>query len=176
MRQISQHSELLATLQLLRTYEPPKYTRSKLSAGRTVKVIPLWCSRWFASDVSVQLFVVFPPRFLTSFSMIDWRLVVSLALATALIAACLAYLVAPPWQVQATKPPPSPIPTNVQENRVLNQSSPPTSAEEKVVADFDAAADAILRKAPNTQASTVTDMPLTAARIPLPRRRPADAP
>jgi hypothetical protein len=114
--------------------------------------------------------------FVTSFSMIDWRLVVSLALATASLAVCLTYLMAPPWQVQAIKSPPSPIPTNVQENIVLNQSARPPSAEEKVVADFDAAADAILRKAPNTQASTVTDMPLPATRIPLPRRRPADAP
>jgi hypothetical protein len=105
--------------------------------------------------------------------MIDWRLVVSLALATASMAACLAYLMAPPWQVQATKPPPSPIPTNVQEDVVLNQRPP---SEEKAVTDFEAAADAILRKAPNTQASTVTDMPLSAARIPLPRRRPVDAP
>jgi hypothetical protein len=108
--------------------------------------------------------------------MIDWRLIVSLALATALMAACLAYLMAPPWQVQATKPPPSPIPTNVHKDAVLNQSAWPPSAEEKAVTDFEAAADAILRKAPNTQASTVTDMPLSAARIPLPRRRPVDAP
>jgi hypothetical protein len=114
--------------------------------------------------------------FITSFSMIDWRLIVSLALATASIAACLAYLMAPPWQVQATKPPLSPIPTNVQEDVVLNQSARPPSAEEKALADFEAAADAILRKASNTRASTVTDMPMPAARIPLPRRRPADAP
>jgi hypothetical protein len=114
--------------------------------------------------------------FVTSFSMIDWRLVVSLALATASIAACLTYLMAPPWQVQAIKPPPSPIPTNVREDVALNSSASPPSVEEKVVADFDAAADAILKKAPNTRASTVTDMPLPAARIPLPRRRPADAP
>src|SRR5262245_4917622 len=111
-----------------------------------------------------------------SFSMVDWRIVFSLALATASIAACLVYLMAPPWQVQATKPPPSPIPTNVQEDVVLNQSARPPSAEEKTLADFDAAADAILRQAPNTRASSVTDMPLPAARIPLPRRRPADAP
>jgi hypothetical protein len=108
--------------------------------------------------------------------MIDWRLVVSLAFATASIAACLAYLMAPPWQVQAIRPPPSPIPTNVQEGVVLNQSARPSRAEEKAVTDFEAAADVILRKAPNTQASTVTDMPLPAARIPLPRRRPVDAP
>jgi hypothetical protein len=139
-------------------------------------MIQLWCSRWFASDVNVQLFVSFPPRFLTSFSMIDWRLVVSLALASASIAACLTYLMAPPWQVQAIKSPPPLVPNDVQQDLGLIQRARPPSAEEKVVADFDAAADAILRKAPNTQASTVTDMPSPAARIPLPRRRPANAP
>ena len=110
------------------------------------------------------------------FSMIDWRLVVSLALASASIAVCLTYLMAPPWQVPAIKSPPPLVPNDVQGDVVLNQSPRAQSAEEKVVADFDAAADAILRKAPNTQASTVTDTPLPAARIPLPRRRPADAP
>jgi hypothetical protein len=108
--------------------------------------------------------------------MIDWRLVVSLGLASALVAACLAYLMAPPWQVQAIKSPPPLVPNDVQQDLGLIQRARPPSAEEKVVADFDAAADAILRKAPNTQASTVTDMPMPAARIPLPRRRPADAP
>jgi hypothetical protein len=108
--------------------------------------------------------------------MIDWRLVVSLGLATASVAACVTYLMAPPWPAQAIKSPPPPMPTNIQEDVVLNQSARPPSAEEKAVADFEAAADAILRKAPNTQASTVTDMPLPAARIPLPRKRPADAP
>jgi hypothetical protein len=114
--------------------------------------------------------------FVTSFSMVDWRLVVSLGLATASIAACLTYLLAPPWQVQAIKSPPPLVPNDVQKDVVLNQVARPPSAEEKAVTDFEAAADAILRKAPNTQASTGTDMPLPAATIPLPRRRPADSP
>ena len=108
--------------------------------------------------------------------MIDWRLVVSLALASASIAACLTYLMAPPWQVQAIKSPPPLVPNDVQQDVGLNQSVRPSGAEEKAVVEFETAADAILRQAPNTQASTVTDMPLPAARIPLPRRRPADAP
>ena len=108
--------------------------------------------------------------------MIDWRLVVSLALATASMAACLAYLMAPPWEVQARKSPPSPVQTAVQEDVGLTQKSRPSSEQEKAVAEFEAAADAILRRAPNTRASAVTDVPPPAARIPLPRRRPADAP
>jgi hypothetical protein len=108
--------------------------------------------------------------------MIDWRLIVSLGLASATLAACLFYLMAPPWQVEAIKWPPSPVPTNVQEDLLLDQSARPSGGEEQAVAEFEAAADAILRKAPNTQASAITDVPATAARIPLPRRRPADAP
>jgi hypothetical protein len=114
--------------------------------------------------------------FVTSFSMIDWRLIVSLALATASLAACLTYLMAPPWQVQAIKSPPPLVPNDVQQGVGLNQSVRPSGAEEKAVVEFETAADAILRKAPNTQASTVTDMPPPGARVPLPRRRPADAP
>ena len=108
--------------------------------------------------------------------MIDWRLVVSLALATASIAVCFAYLMAPPWQVQAIKSPPPLVPNDVPKDVVLNQVARPPSAEEKAVTDFEVAADAILRKAPNTQASTVTDMSSPGAKIPLPRRRPVDAP
>jgi hypothetical protein len=108
------------------------------------------------------------------FSMIDWRLVVSLGLASALIATCLGYLMAAPWHVQAIKPPPSLVPTNIHEG-VVRTARPPT-AEEKAVADFEAAADAILKKAPNARAAAVADVPLPAGTIPLPRRRPADAP
>jgi len=39
------------------------------------------------------------------------------------------------------------------------------------VADFEAAADAILRKAPNARASAVADVLVPAGTIPLPRKR-----
>ena len=102
--------------------------------------------------------------------MIDWRFIIPLALGTASIAACIVYLMAPPWQVRATKPLP-PIPTEV----VPNESARLPSEEEKALTDFEVAADAILRNAPDTRASTVTNMPSPAARIPLPRKRPAGA-
>ena len=108
--------------------------------------------------------------------MIDWRLVVSLGLASASMAACLGYLMSPPWQVQATKPPPLAVLTNVQEAPVLNQSARPLSADEQAVADFEAAADEILRKAPNTRASAAFGVPWHDGNIPLPRRRPLGAP
>jgi hypothetical protein len=107
--------------------------------------------------------------------MIDWRLIIPLGLATATIATSVAYLMAPPWQAEATKPPPL-MPTAVKEGLGLREGARPPSAEEKARADFEAAAEAILRKAPDTRASTAMDLPLPAARIPLPKRRPADAP
>jgi hypothetical protein len=108
--------------------------------------------------------------------MIDWRLIVSSGLASASIAACLTYLMAPPWQVQAIERPPVPVPTKVQGDVVLNQGARLPSAEEKAVADFEAAAEAILRKAPNTRASVVTDVPSLAAKILMPKSRPPGAP
>ena len=106
--------------------------------------------------------------------MIDWRLGISLGLASASLVACLSYLMAPPWQVQAISWPSTAMPPNVQENVDLDKSARPPSGEVKAIAEFEAAADAILRKTPNAQASI--DVPPLAARIPLPRRRPADAP
>jgi hypothetical protein len=106
--------------------------------------------------------------------MIDWRLGISLGLASASLLACLGYLLAPPWQVQTIIWPSTAMPPNVQENVDLDKSARPPSGEVKAIAEFEAAADAILRKAPNAQASV--DVPPLTSRIPLPRRRPADAP
>jgi hypothetical protein len=106
--------------------------------------------------------------------MIDWRLGISLGLASASLLACLGYLLAPPWQVQTISWPSTAMPPNVQENVDLDKSARPPSGEVKAIAEFEAAADAILRKAPNAQASV--DVPPLTSRIPWPRRRPADAP
>jgi len=104
--------------------------------------------------------------------MIDWRLIIPLGLASATIAACVAYLMAPPWQVLATKPAP-PVPTTLKEIIGLNENTRPETAEERALAEYEAAADAILKRAPNTRASTATNVPLPTASIPLPKRRPA---
>ncbi len=103
--------------------------------------------------------------------MIDWRVVVPIVLSALSIAACIAYLLAPPWPVQVAMSPPTPL-IRAQDSI---DARPPT-VEEKAIAEFEAAADAILRKAPDSQASTVTEMPMPSPRIPLPRRRPAEAP
>ena len=57
-----------------------------------------------------------------------------------------------------------------------NQNPRQLSAEEQAVADFEAAADEILKKAPNTRASAAVDAPWHNGNIPLPRRRPLGAP
>jgi len=67
------------------------------------------------------------------------------------------------------------MPTNIHE-AVVNQSAQPLSAEEQAIVDFEAAADEILRKAPNTRASAAVDAPWHNGNIPLPRRRPSGAP
>jgi len=100
--------------------------------------------------------------------MTDWRLVIPIVLAAFSVAACIAYVMAPPWPVQVVTSPPTP-PIKAQGNI---EARLPT-LEERAVAEFEAAADTILRKAPNSQASTVTEMPMLAPRVPLPRRRPA---
>ena len=107
--------------------------------------------------------------------MIDWRLLVSLGMAFASMTACLAYLMTPPWQVQAIVSPPPPMPNN-QEAVVLNQNARPLSADEQAVANFEAAADEILSKAANTRASVAVNVAGHNGRIPLPRRRPSGAP
>ena len=106
--------------------------------------------------------------------MIDWRLVIALGLASASIAACFIYLMAPPWQVEAISWPSTAAPPQVQKHLDLDKAVRPSTEEEKAVAEFEAAADAILRNAPNTRASALADV--RAARIPLPRPRPPDAP
>jgi hypothetical protein len=106
----------------------------------------------------------------------DWRLAIALGLASASLAACLVYLMAPPWQVQAIRWPSTAVPPHVQERLDVDKVVRPQSEEEKAVAEFEAAADAILRKTPNTRASALTDVSPRAMRIPLPRPRPADAP
>lgn len=105
--------------------------------------------------------------------MIDWRLVIAVGSAAATVAASVAYLLAPPWQTAATMPPP---PMPVTESIGPNESARPPGAEEKALAEFEAAASAILRKSPDSRASTITAVPVPAAKIPLPKRRPADAP
>ena len=79
--------------------------------------------------------------------MIDWRLVIGLGLASVTLTACLAYLMAPPWQIQAISWPTTGVPSTAQKHLDLDRTVRPPSGEEKAVAEFEAAADAILKKA-----------------------------
>jgi hypothetical protein len=106
--------------------------------------------------------------------MISGRLTVPAVLVAAAIAGCLTYFVTPPPPVEAVVqriPPTSPDirgpDTGTRTN--IDQHS---SAEEVAKAAFERAAAAILRRAPDLQASAGVNEPPTAQHIPLPKRRP----
>jgi hypothetical protein len=105
--------------------------------------------------------------------MISWRYVVPAVLVAAGVAACLTYFVTPSPPVETDqqlaltspdmKDPDMRTRTNIDQR---------ASAEEGAKADFERAAAAILRRAPDLQASAGADETPTAKRIPLPKRRP----
>ena len=109
--------------------------------------------------------------------MISWRLVVPAVLVAAAVAACLTYFIIPPPTVEAVwgLPPTSPIikGTDRATRTNINQHS---SAEEEAKAAFERAAAAILRQAPELQASVRVYEPPTAEHIPLPKKRPLPRP
>src|SRR6266436_8370681 len=103
--------------------------------------------------------------------MISWRLIVPAVLVAAATAGCFTYFVtAPPTPVEASpdiKGPDTRTPTFIdQRSRV----------EEEAKAVFERAAAAILRQAPELQASADVSEPPTAEHIPLPKRRPLPRP
>jgi hypothetical protein len=107
--------------------------------------------------------------------MIHLRLAVSAVLVAAIVAGCFTYFVIPLLLAESDQrlPPdmmngPDPqTPTNIDQ---------PRSAEDQAVAAFQRAAEAILRRAPNAQASAGADQPPIAGHIPLPKRRPLSRP
>jgi hypothetical protein len=109
--------------------------------------------------------------------MISWRLIVPAVLVAAAIAGCLTYFVTPSPPVEAIQrlPPTSPVmkgPDRATQTNVDQHSS----AEEEAKAVFERAAAAILRQAPDSQASAGVSEPPTAEHIPLPKRRPLPRP
>jgi hypothetical protein len=106
--------------------------------------------------------------------MISLRLAVPAVLVAAAVAACLTYLVSPPPPVEAAQrlPPTVPDMPGPDTGTPTNIGQRP-SAEEQAAA-FQQAAKAILKQAPNAQASA--DEPPIAGHIPLPKRRPIPRP
>jgi hypothetical protein len=109
--------------------------------------------------------------------MISLRLTVPAVLAAAVIAGCFTYLISPPLLVEADHPSPPTAPNfGVQHTAVSTRIDRLTDDEEKAVAVFQQAADAILRRAANTRASAATDELPVSVKIPLPKRRPIARP
>jgi hypothetical protein len=109
--------------------------------------------------------------------MISWRLIVPAVLVAAAIAACVTYFVTPSAPVEAvqrlspTSPDINGPDTGTQ--TIIDQRS---RVEEEAKAVFERAAAAILRQAPDLQASAGVSEPPTAEHIPLPKRRPLPRP
>ena len=107
--------------------------------------------------------------------MISWRLIVPAVLVAAAIAGCLTYVVTPSPPVETVQPLPLTSPAlrgfdGVTQTNIDQHSS----AEEKAKAAFERAAEAILRRAPDLQASA--GEPASAVRVPLPKSRPLQRP
>ena len=102
--------------------------------------------------------------------MIPLRLIVPAVLAASAATGCISYFVTPLAQVETDERLPPTLPNVIGPTTVASTSiDQRTSEEEKAAAAFQQAAEAILRRAPNTRAS---DQPPITGHIPLPRRRP----
>ena len=106
--------------------------------------------------------------------MFSLRFAVPAILAAAAVAACFSYFVDPPARVETDVrlPPAVLYSTGPHARASIAIDEPPPNADEQAAAAYQKAAEAILRRAPNTQASAANDeLPMT-GRIPLPKRRP----
>lgn len=108
--------------------------------------------------------------------MIGWRLIVPAVLVAAAIAGGLTYFVTPSPPVEAVQQLPPPPDISGPDTGTRANIDQHSSAEEEAKAAFERAAAAILRRAPDLQASTGANKPPTAEHIPLPKRRPPQLP
>jgi hypothetical protein len=105
--------------------------------------------------------------------MVNLRLAVLIMLAAAVVAACFTYLIAPPSPVEADhRAPPVASSSGVQYTPVPMGIGRVANDEEKTAAAFQRAADEILKRAANLQASATPDGLPIGGKVPLPRRRP----
>jgi hypothetical protein len=104
--------------------------------------------------------------------MISLRLTVTAVLVAAAVAGCFTYFVTPPPPVEANQrsPPTSPDMKGAASGTRTNIDQRGT--EEQAKAAFERAAAAILRQAPDLQASAGTDELPIIGHIPLPKSRP----
>ena len=109
--------------------------------------------------------------------MISWRLIVPAVLVAAAVAGCFTYFVSAPAPVEAVQRL-SPTAPDIKgpDTRTRTFIDQRSKAEEEAKAVFERAAAAILRQAPELQASAGVNEPSTAEHIPLPKRRPLPRP
>lgn len=107
--------------------------------------------------------------------MVKLHFVVPAILAAAVAAGCLSYLIAPLDKVETVvQLPPALLRPKGPNARTLTQIETPAlpSADELPAATYERAAEAILRRAPDTQASIARDELPSPGPVPLPRSRP----
>ena len=105
--------------------------------------------------------------------MVNLRFAFPPILAAAAVAGCFSYFVASPARVETdVRLPPAVFYSTGPSTRASTPVDQPPNADELAAAAFEKAAEAILRRAPNTRASAGSDeLPITGP-IPLPKRRP----
>ena len=110
--------------------------------------------------------------------MVTLRFAVSAILAAAAAAGCFTYFVTPsPARVEADQRLPLTVPNLRGPDTTASTSiDPRPSADEKAAAAYLEAAEAILRRAANAQATAGADESPITAPIPLPKRRPITRP
>ena len=99
-----------------------------------------------------------------------WRIIIPAITAGATLAACITYLVTPPFAIRAAIQGGPHSRLKTLSPAEMGSRNADFSEEEEAAAAYLDAAQAILRRAPNARAST-DKQPLREA-IPLPRRRP----
>ena len=110
--------------------------------------------------------------------MVPLRFTIPATLAAVAVAGCFTYFVTQPAWVEADAPlpavrlPPAVLYSTGPSARASTGIDQPSNADEQAAAAYQKAAEAILRRAPNSRASAIIDeLPMT-GRIPLPKKRP----
>jgi hypothetical protein len=105
--------------------------------------------------------------------MVNLRFAIPTILAAAAVAGCFSYFVAPPAPVETdVRLPPAVLYSTGPSTRASTPIHQPLNADEQAAVAFQKAAEAILRRAPDTRASAGSDELSIKGAIPLPKRRP----
>ena len=110
--------------------------------------------------------------------MVTLRFAIPAILAAAAVAGCFSYFVTLPVWVETdarlsdVRLPPAVLYSLAPDTRASTRIDQPPNANEQAAAAFQKAAEAILRRAPNTRASAGSDERPIAGPIPLPKKRP----